>query len=135
MPTDEEITAALDAAVSNLSVARALGCSPSRVRRVRVRAGVPSYRRGRPRAAASWAELYERLTVAVDGGHRHWSGPVTVSGTAILRLDGRNRTAARYAFEVVHGREAEGHVSPGCEYPGCVAGEHIRDRAMREGRS
>lgn len=134
MVTDQQIAAALNATVSNCAVARALGCPPSRVRRVRAERNVPAVRRGRPRAAASWTELYERLTTLVEDGHRHWKGPVTKAGTPVLRLAGENRTAARWAFQQVHGREPEGYVTPGCDYPGCVAGEHALDRVMREAR-
>jgi hypothetical protein len=130
-----EIAAALDRAdVSNCAVARELGCSPERVRRVRVAAGLPAYRRGRRRAVETWQEAFLAHTVAVEDGHVEWTGPLSEHGTPLLRLGTETQTVYRYAFRVRHGRDAEGRTGPVCGYPRCVAGDHLEDRVLREYR-
>lgn len=119
MITAAEIAAALDGAkVSNLAVARKLGVAPERVRRVRAKEGVPVYPRGRRGSGESWAEAFAARTLAVDGGHLDWTGPLSEHGTPVLRLGRAAETAYRYAFRVHHGREAEGKAGPACGFPG-----------------
>ncbi|MFG2404193.1 hypothetical protein ACGFR8_07615 [Streptomyces brevispora] len=135
MISTEEIAAALDdAGLSNLAVARTLGCGPERVRRVRVTAGVAPFRRGRRLRYESWDEAFAGRTVAVEGGHLDWTGPVSEHGTPVLRFGTETQTAYRYAFRVQHGREAEGKAGPVCGRGHCVAGGHLEDRVMREHR-
>ncbi|MEU9033833.1 helix-turn-helix domain-containing protein [Streptomyces sp. NPDC048352] len=135
MITREDIAAALDGADrSNLAVARTLGVSPARVRRVRAAAGVPPYQRGRRRSCETWQEAFETRTVAVEGGHLQWTGPTNEHGTPLLRHGLEAETAYRYAFRIHHEREAEGKVGPSCGYPRCVAGAHLEDRVLREER-
>ncbi|MGW3735203.1 hypothetical protein [Streptomyces sp. NPDC005148] len=134
MITEAEIVAALDGAVSNVAVARKLGCAPERVRRVRAKAGVPVYARGRLGSGESWAEAFDARTLAVDGGHLDWTGSLSEHGTPVLRLRHETRTAYRYAFRVHHGREAEGKCVPLCGLSRCVAGAHLEDRVMRDAR-
>ncbi|MEU8870506.1 hypothetical protein AB0D24_04935 [Streptomyces javensis] len=135
MISASEIAAALDGAeVSNLAVARRLGVGAERVRSARAKAVLPVYRRGRRPAHATWAEAFAARTVAVEGGHLHWTGARSPHGTPVLHLGMETRTAYRYQFRVVHGREPVGNVAPGCGYDGCVAGAHLEDRLMREAR-
>ncbi|MFE4329699.1 helix-turn-helix domain-containing protein [Streptomyces sp. NPDC056831] len=135
MITKKEIAAALgDVGVSNLAVARQLGCGPERVRRVRAAEKVPVYQRGRRRAVESWEEAFAARTVAVEGGHLEWTGPLPGHGTPLLRLGTVSETAYRYAFRVHHGRDAEGKTGPVCGFPRCVAGGHLEDRVIREER-
>ncbi|MFJ3274136.1 hypothetical protein [Streptomyces sp. NPDC086776] len=137
MITEAEIVAALDGAdVSNLAVARELGVAPGRVRRVRVKEGLPAYPRGRRGSGESWAEAFAARTLAVDGGHLDWTGSVSEHGTPLLRVRREAETAYRYAFRIHHGREAEGKIgpAPGCGFPRCVAGAHLEDRVMRKER-
>ncbi|MEW2068460.1 hypothetical protein [Streptomyces sp. NPDC007346] len=135
MISAEEIAAALDdVGLSNVAVARDLGCGAERVRRVRAAAGIPPYRRGRRRSYESWPEAFVARTVAVDGGHVEWLGPVSRTGTPLLRLGAETQTAYRYVFRVHHGRDPEGNAAPGCDFPGCVAGAHLEDWLLREQR-
>lgn len=134
MISAEEIVAALDAQVSNLEVADRLGCGEGRVRRVRATAGILPYRRGRRAQYGTWAEVYEAHTIAVEGGHLEWTGPVSEYGTPLMRLRAETTTVYRYAFRLQHGRDAEGKTLPECGYEHCVAGAHLEDRVMREHR-
>lgn len=135
MITADEIARALDSAdVSNLAVARRLGCHPERVRRVRTEAGIAPYGRGRRGSGETWEEAFVARTVAVEGGHLHWTGSVSACGTPLLRLRSFATTVYRHAFRAEHGREPVGNVAPGCAYPRCVAGGHLEDRLMREAR-
>ncbi|MFI5629145.1 hypothetical protein ACIA8E_07155 [Streptomyces sp. NPDC051664] len=135
MITADEIAAALDGAeVSNLAVARKLGVSPSRVRRVRAKEGLPAYPRGRRGSGDSWAEAFAARTLAVDDGHLEWTGPLSEHGTPVLRLGRAAETVYRYAFRVHHGRDAEGKSGPVCGFPRCVAGAHLEDRVLRKER-
>ncbi|MEW2631593.1 hypothetical protein AB0903_08030 [Streptomyces sp. NPDC048389] len=135
MITTEDIAAALDGTDrSNLDVARTLGVGPARVRRVRAAAGLPPYQRGRRRSCETWQEAFEARTVAVDGGHLQWTGPLSEHGTPLLRLGVEAETAYRYAFRIHHGREAQGKTNPTCGFPRCVAGGHLEDRVIREER-
>lgn len=89
---------------------------------------------GRPRAFVSWEEAYEAQTVAVEGGHLHWTGATSgASGTPTVAVGGQVQTVYRIAFRWYRGREPEGYVRPSCSYPCCVFGGHLADRRMREG--
>ncbi len=84
----------------------------------------------RPRPA-SVDEVFRAHTVPVAGGHLRWAGK-TSKGTPIVRFGASAYSAYRVAFRIEHGREPEGHVSPGCGMPLCVAGTHVEDRPMRK---
>jgi hypothetical protein len=112
--TSEEITVALDSAGASAPGASAPG-------------------RGRPAPAASWEDAFKARTVAVEGGHVHWTGTTGARGTPVVGHGGQVETAYRLAFRWHYGREPEGNVRPTCDYPCCVAGGHLADRAMREG--
>jgi len=133
--SDEEIARALDAAgASDLGVAADLGCSPDTVARVRKKLGVPPLRRGRPVSLRTWEMAYRDRTVAVEDGHVRWCGRLAQSGTPIVVLRGKQQTAYRIAFRMKHRREPDGYVTPSCDSKGCVAGDHLEDRVMRQER-
>jgi hypothetical protein len=113
--TAEEIASALDAAAGH------------------VLASPVQARRGRPKLSASWEEAFSDRTVAVEGGHLHWSGATGARGTPVLAFGGQVETAYRLAFRWHYGREPQGNVRPTCHYPCCVAGGHLADRMLREG--
>ncbi|BBA98274.1 hypothetical protein RVR_4404 [Actinacidiphila reveromycinica] len=117
--TADEIAAALDDA----SGAVEPGPSAARARQ-------PS---GRGEPATSWADAFAARTVAVEGGHLHWTGATGHRGTPVVSFRGQVETGYRLAFRWHHGREPEGNVRPRCDYPGCVAGGHLADRKLREG--
>lgn len=131
--TDDEIARALDSArVSNLSVARDLGCAYTRVREVRERLGLPPFKRGRAVDYPTWEEAVNARIVA-DGEHAHWTG-IAHHGTPTVNWRQRTETAYRAIFRLHHGREPVGNVRPGCEYPRCVLADHLEDRPMRHAR-
>lgn len=88
---------------------------------------------GRARSAASWEAAFAERTVAVDGGHLHWSGTTGARGTPVVAYGGQVETAYRLSFRWHHKREPVGNVKPTCSYPCCVAGGHLVDRLIREG--
>lgn len=112
--TSDEIADALDSAGESLPGASAPG-------------------RGRPGTAASWEDAFALRTVAVEGGHLHWTGATGHRGTPVLAWRGQVETGYRLAFRWHHGREPEGNVRPTCDYPCCVAGGHLADRLIRDG--
>ncbi|MFF5668870.1 hypothetical protein ACFY8S_01820 [Streptomyces hygroscopicus] len=132
--SDEQILRVLLAQddVSNAAAAAELGCGWRRVDEVRKRVGLPVYMRGRRAAYSSWEEAFAEQSEPVEGGHRRWTGPRERSGTPVVRHRTSIQTAYRVAFRLHHGREPQGNVTRSCEIPGCVAGEHQRDRVMRE---
>lgn len=132
--SDEQILKALLAKddVSNLAVARQLGCDYRRVAEVRKRAGVPPYVRGRRPIYSSWEEAFTAQSEPVEGGHRRWTGTREKGGTPVVRYLSSIETAYRVAFRLHHGREPVGNVTRSCLIQGCVAGEHQMDRPMRE---
>ncbi|WP_434593466.1 hypothetical protein [Streptomyces sp. A5-4] len=89
--------------------------------------------RARPSPATSWEDAFAQRTVAVEGGHVHWSGAIGNRGTPVVAWRSQVETAYRLAFRWHHGREPEGNVRPTCGYPCCVAGGHLADRRLREG--
>ncbi|MFF4179637.1 hypothetical protein [Streptomyces sp. NPDC001750] len=134
--SDEEILSALLAEddVSDLAVARQLGCGYQRVAGIRKRVGLPAYIRGRRPAYGSLEEAFGAQTEPVEGGHVRWTGPREKCGTPVLRWRTLLQTAYRVAFRLQYGREPVGKVFRSCGIPGCVAGLHQEDRLMREAR-
>lgn len=88
---------------------------------------------GRPASGTSWEDAFEQRTDPVEGGHLRWTGATGARGTPVVAYRGQVETAYRLAFRWHHGREPQGNVRPTCDYPRCVAGEHLADRALREG--
>lgn len=71
-------------------------------------------------------ESYLTHTMQGDEGHVWWS-----SRRSAYTVAGRVLTPGQIAFEVGHGRPAEGHVKAGCGQPLCVAAEHLGDSLVR----
>lgn len=119
--TNEEITAALDAAADLVP--------PATTERPSGPGG-----RGRRPTFPSWQAAVQAQTVDVDGdgGHQRWEGATGRSGTPVVARAGQVTTVYRLMFRWHHAREPEGHVRPSCSYPRCVAGDHLADRVMRE---
>lgn len=97
------------------------------------RPGAAAPGRGRPGSAASWEDAFALRTVAVDGGHLHWTGATGHRGTPVVAWRGQVETGYRLAFRWHYGREPEGNVRPTCDYPCCLTGGHLADRKIREG--
>lgn len=103
-------------------------CAKTAVAPARRALGLPAARRG-PKPA-SVEELFRARTEPVEGGHLRWTGGRS-SGVPCVRNQFGNTSAYRIAFRLRWGREPEGNVRPGCDYPECVAPEHVEDRPMR----
>ncbi|MFD4315067.1 hypothetical protein [Streptomyces sp. NPDC058548] len=112
--TSDEIADALDAAGDSLPAAPGSGPTPRLL-------------------ASSWEDAFAAYTVALTGGHLHWTGATGQRGTPVVAWRSRVETAYRLAFRWHHKREPVGNVRPSCDYPRCVAGEHLADRVIREG--
>ncbi len=98
--------------------------------------GAPAVRRGgrRPAVGETWRDAVDRHTVAVEGGHLHWTGATGANGTPVVAVGGQVETGYRLAFRWHHGREPVGQVRPTCGYGGCMTGGHLADRQLREER-
>lgn len=92
--------------------------------------GLPKCRAGNKPQQSLEQALYDRSR-PVDGGHREWTG-ATYRNTQHFKYDGERYLAGRAAFIVRWQRAPVGAVKPGCDYPGCVALDHVEDRPMRD---
>ena len=77
------------------------------------------------------ADKLAALVVELDGGHLGWTGRRASSGAPMLMHGGRDRMAARVAFEARWGREPVGLVKPACDFAHCLAGDHLDDATSR----
>ncbi|WP_405391100.1 helix-turn-helix domain-containing protein [Streptomyces sp. NBC_01102] len=82
--------------------------------------------------ADSPQDLFRQRTRRVKGGHLKWTGYHTNDGVPFFRWRKRGMTAYRVAFQIQHNRPPVGYVRPGCDYPHCVAPEHVEDQQMRD---
>ncbi|WP_157164401.1 hypothetical protein [Streptomyces typhae] len=87
-------------------------------------------RRTRPRPATP-GESFRLHTEPVDGGHLRWTGYVA-HGVPTVCHAGSAYSAYRISFRLHHGREPVGRAMPTCGKDGCLAGDHLADRPMRE---
>jgi hypothetical protein len=127
----EDIASMLRAGHPHLYIVRTLHVAPLTVQRTREALGLPKPKPG-PRAAASYEEVFHRHTEPTEDGHVRWTGPSS-GGTPAAWIGNAARSAYRIAFEIRHGRPPIGRVKATCGMPGCVAGDHVEDRPMREG--
>jgi hypothetical protein len=114
-------------------IASQLGIDRGTVRRARQALGLPAPPRGKRSKYASLSDAFRNHTEPVDGGHLHWTGPT--DGTfPYLTYGGKRYAAPRLAFQLHHGREPVGRISriSTCDFPSCVEGGHLLDRAIRE---
>ncbi|MFC8862691.1 hypothetical protein [[Kitasatospora] papulosa] len=81
--------------------------------------------------ANSPEDLFRARTRRVKGGHLKWTGYLTNAGVPYFRWQKRGYTAYRVAFGIRHDRPPVGQVRPGCDYPHCVAPDHVEDQQMR----
>ncbi|MDQ0829518.1 uncharacterized protein YerC [Streptomyces achromogenes] len=104
--------------------------SSSTVYKVRAVLQLPGERRAR-----TIAETLARYVQPAGDGHARWTGPTSrADGTGQPQLWAHNRRHAphRAAFRAHHGRAPIGPVTATCTYPGCLAGPHLADRAIRD---
>ncbi len=112
--------------VPNAEIARRLNVAPQFVARVRRDLGIAAYRYRPP---VETQEDFDRMTVALRGGHRRWRGLHGKHGTPMVN---RTRTAYQLAFRLARKREPVGRITPACSVNHCVEGLHLLDRLMRE---
>ncbi|MEU4256309.1 hypothetical protein AB0B42_00485 [Streptomyces fradiae] len=110
--------------------ARLHTCAKTTVAPTRRALGLPAARSG-PKPL-SVEELFHARTEQAGDGHLRWTGWRNNRGVPGVRTHDGTTTAYRVAFRIRWGREPEGNVRPGCDYPECVAPEHVEDRPMRE---
>lgn len=115
-----------------MHIARQLRVAPATVQRTREALGLPTPRRGRQHTYASLDEAFRQGTEPVDGGHVRWVGYRDKDGTPRVCYRQKPLAAPRVAFLLLHGREPVGKALPTCGVKGCIAGEHLADRPMRE---
>ncbi|WP_405676736.1 WhiB family transcriptional regulator [Streptomyces sp. NBC_01511] len=72
-------------------------------------------------------DAYERRVVPGEDGHVKWN-----RRTTSVTFQGKFYSAMALAFTVGHGRAPDGLVRAACGVRGCVAPEHLVDRAMRK---
>ncbi|MEV8432032.1 WhiB family transcriptional regulator [Streptomyces chartreusis] len=81
-----------------------------------------------PRPVRTFQSVYDERTVALQDGHRSWTGAHPVS------VDHRYYTPKQIAFRVDRGRPPVGVVRRTCEREGCVLPGHLTDQAERNGQ-
>ncbi|MEU0671319.1 hypothetical protein ABZ330_00205 [Streptomyces sp. NPDC006172] len=124
-----QIIAALRAGHSNLRISRELHCDKSRVARLRRELDLPDVVLQPLTLEEKWASK----TKPVDGGHLEWTGErATASGTPLMRYKEAGYSPAAIAFQIRHGRPAQGYVKAECGYKHCVAPDHVNDEAGRQ---
>lgn len=126
-----DIVELLRAGCSDREVARRLHADTRIIARTRIDLGLPTHKPGR-KGASSPQELFRLRTRPADGGHLEWTGRRNNCGTPVLFWNGVTYTAGRIAFVMATGRAPVGPVVPGCDYPGCVAQDHVQDQPMRQ---
>ncbi len=135
MTVRADIAELLHAGHSNRSIARQLNLDDKTVAADRARLGLPKPKPGR-KPAATAEDLFWRRVQPVDGGHILWTGYLANGGAhggcPVFRHGGKLWSAYRVAFQIRHGREPEGKVTPTCDRDGCVAPDHTEDRRIRE---
>ncbi|SEC02497.1 hypothetical protein SAMN04490357_0991 [Streptomyces misionensis] len=134
MPTppnapDSAIIALLGDGYSNKRIATELHVDKVRVARLRREHSIPNVVQQPLTLEQKWATR----TRPVEGGHLEWVGErATASGTPVMRYKEAYYSPAAVAFEIKHGRPAEGYVRADCGYKQCVAPDHVNDEAGRQ---
>ncbi|MFI8104737.1 WhiB family transcriptional regulator [Streptomyces sp. NPDC086023] len=73
-----------------------------------------------------YIDAYLDRTEQEANGHVRWTSPRTS-----VTIRGRIFTPGQLAFQIGHGRPADGHVKARCSRPHCVAPEHLADSLLR----
>lgn len=116
---------------SDIEVAERLECRTDYIARVRSDLGMEEYPRPLVTAGASAAAVFAANATLLEGGHRQWKGRVSRDGTPLFS---NVETVNRVSFRLTYGTEPQGQVRVDCEWPHCVAGDHLTDRLMRKAR-
>lgn len=131
MTVRPDVAELLHAGCSDHEIARRLHVCERTAGAARTALGIPSHKPGR-HAADSPQDLFRARTRPVDGGHLEWTGYRTNAGVPFFRWMKKGFTAGRIAFVMRHNRQPVGYVRPGCDYPHCVAPDHVEDQPMRD---
>lgn len=123
----QNIEAMLRKGIPQMHIANQLGVAPATVQRAREALGLPAPRAGRRDRYDSIEDAFRANTEAVDDGHVIWQ-----CSTPNVCFRQQRIPATRVSFELHHGRPPVGPVLPNCEVGGCVAGDHLTDKPMRE---
>lgn len=118
--------------VSQAQIVRQLHVTPLTVQQAREALGLPAPRTGRRYTYASLEDAFRHGAQAIDGGHVQWVGYRDKDGTPRVCYRQQPQAAPRVAFVLHNGREPVGKALPTCGVKGCIAGEHLADRPMRE---
>jgi hypothetical protein len=110
-------------------IAADVGISVTTISHLRAKLEIPLV--PHPRRGRSVTEALGLYSEAYGDGHLRWTGP-TMAGVQRLRADGKSFIARRVTFEAHHGRVPDGLVTVTCTEPGCIAGAHLADGAMRD---
>ena len=113
---------------SSEAIARQLGVDRVAVRRIRAETGIECA----PAGFATPQEKWQAHARSVDGGHLEWTGErAKRSGTPVMRFKEESYSPAALAFEMRHGRPAEGHAKAECGMRHCIAPDHVADEVER----
>jgi len=132
MKVRADIAELLRQGVPQIQICRQLHVAPLTVQRAREALGLPAHRGGRRYTYASLEEAFRHGAEPVDGGHVRWIGYRDKDNTPRVCYRQQPQAAPRVAFLLHHGREPVGKAMPTCGVKGCIAGEHLADRPMRE---
>ncbi|MYS44081.1 hypothetical protein GTY23_23180 [Streptomyces sp. SID5998] len=114
-------------------IAQDLGIDRATVRRAREALGLPAPRRGKRSRYPSLAAVLRGNSEFLDDGHVRWTGyRDSRSNTPLVLHGGQRIPAPRAAFQLHYGREPVGKSLPICGMRGCIAGEHLADRLIRD---
>ncbi|MEV0114641.1 hypothetical protein AB0H77_15515 [Streptomyces sp. NPDC050844] len=131
MKIREDIADMLRAGHSQCHIVRELHVATITVQRTREALNLPPHPMG-TQSYASLSDAFRARTEPTPDGHVRWIGYTSTSGTPTLVHRKITHSAYRVAFRLRHGREPIGRVTPGCDMPLCVAGDHLEDRLIRE---
>ncbi|MGW5123229.1 hypothetical protein ACWEQ7_04035 [Streptomyces sp. NPDC004069] len=133
MMVRSDVAELLKAGKPESHIARELGVDRGTVRRAREALGLPAPRRGKRSMYPSLADVVRGNSEQLDDGHVRWTGYRDAhSNTPLVLYCGQRIPAPRAAFQLHYGREPVGKPLPTCGMHGCIAGEHLADRPMRE---
>lgn len=131
MKIRSDVADLLRAGLSDRTVARRLHTCAKDVAAARSALGLPKAKSGYA-PAESLEAAFRARTKPTDDGHLTWTGHINNTGVPCFRYGGRMHTAYRAAFTIRHGRDPIGKAMTWCDMPGCVAPDHIDDRAARD---
>ncbi|MFF7130032.1 hypothetical protein [Streptomyces sp. NPDC008240] len=129
MTVRPDVAELLHAGYGDRTIARRLNVPVPTVERGRAVLALPAGRPG-PKATNAPDDLFWRRAQPTDDGHLLWPTYTPRNG-AVIKHGGQRHSVHRTAFRIGNQREPEGHVTTGCDRPGCVHPRHVEDQRMR----